>query len=360
MTMSRKGIKDKNRLKGIKLDKLQELIDSGRLYRYVEFCPIIGIERLQGDSKIKQLTELNAICEYEKENTKFKFIRMRSEDEIVLYNERSKYTPIIEYLLTEYLLDKVEKGECENGIYFLTTPQSLLKLGMVNENFLLIHSNSRKWDYRRAALTYHRSDFSMKDINYFLSATYANILKPIIRDSFKSIDNKRGIMIQRGFTLYMDNDGIRTYRNVLTTSREGQLIANITGRALGQLGISSTDKLYQKPNAVVNKFHRICDTLCKEELGYDGFYDCYALSINEERLEQIYNWNYYAAQKALNERVIERISTTKQLDTLTGKSRTNLINAVIDLNTNYNFQSDYELLTDKRERRTSWKKDIIT
>lgn len=360
MTMSRKGIKDKNRLKGIKLDKLQELIDSGRLYRYVEFCPIIGIERLQGDSKIKQLAELNAICEYEKENTKFKFIRMRSDDEIVLYNERSKYTPIIEYLLTEYLLDKVEKGECENGIYFLTTPQTLLRLGMVNENFILLRSSQTKWDYRRAALTYHRGDFTMSDVNRFLSITYINILKPIMRDAFKSIDNKRGLIIQRGYKIFINNEGTRTYRNVLATSREGQKLTNITGRALGELGISSIDKLRYKPNAVLNKFHHICDTLCKEELGYDGFYDCYALSINEERLEQICNWNYYAAQKALNEKIMERISTTKQLDMLTGKSRTNLINAVIDLNTNYNFQSDYKLLTDEREKRTSWKKDITT
>lgn len=340
--MSRKGIKDKCRIENIDLDKLQKLIDSKHTYRYVEFCSLLGLEKLQGNSKIKQLSELNAICEYEKEGTKFRFIRIRSQNEIVLYDARSKYIPFIECILIDMLLDKIEKGECHNGIYYITTPQSLLRLGMVNENFLLFHSNEQKWEYRRAVAKYHHEDFTVKEINDFMSTTYRHILKPIVRDSYKSLDNKRGLMIQRGYKLFLQGeDKSRTYRNVLSSSREGQVLTNISGKVLEQLGISSMDKLYTHSADIINQFYATCDELCKQELGYDGFYDCYALSINQERLEKIYNWNLCSAQQVLNNKMVERIGEAKQLNRLTGQSRKNLINAVINLETDYDFQGDY-------------------
>ena len=349
MTMSRKGVRDKCHIENIDMEKLQKLIDSGRTYRYVEFCPMIGLEKLQGDSKIKQLAELGAICEYEKESTKFKFIRLRSDDEIVLYNERSKYTPLIENLLLEFLLKKIEYGECENGIYYTTTPQSLFYLGMVNENFLLLHSSTHKWQYKKAAVKYHRGDFDMKDINAFMSITYRHILKPIVRDSFKSIDNKRGIVIQRAYKAFIQGEEARTYKNILLTSREGQVLTGIVGKALEQIGIEGLDKLYTKPLDTINEFYSICDIMCKQELGYDGFYDCYALSINEERMKKIRNWNYAAMQQELNKRTIERVENAKQLEKLASKSKTNLVEAVIDIETAYNFQDDYDKFVGERK-----------
>lgn len=351
MKKSRKGIKDKCHIENLDRDKLQELIDSGREYRYTEFCPKIGLERLQGDSKIKQLNELGAICEYEKNKTKFKFIKMRSEEEIVLYNERSKYIPIIEYLLIEFLLDKNERGECEGGIYYFTTPQSLLQLGMVNENFALIHSSPHKWECKNAAVKYHHTDFNMRDINTFMTITYRNILKPIIRDSFKSIDNKRGIIIQRGYKVFLQTDDMRSYRNILVTSREGQMLTSITAQAMEEVGIESMDTLYTMPTEKIKLYYSTCDRLCKEQVGYDGFYDCYALSINEERLRKIHNWNYYSAQKELNRRTIGRVETAKQLEQMSTKSKNNLIDAVIDIETQYNFQSDYERFMDERKKK---------
>lgn len=350
MKKSRKGIKDKCHIKNLDRDKLQELIDSGREYRYTEFCPKIGLERLQGDSKIKQLNELGAICEYEKNKTKFKFIKLRSEDEIILYNERSKYVPLIEYLLIEFLLDKNERGECHDGIYYITTPQSLLQLGMVNSNFTLLHSSPHKWECKNAAVKYHHTDFSMRDINTFMTIAYRNILKPIVRDSFKSIDNKRGVTIQRGYKVFMQVDGMRSYRNILVTSREGQMLTNITAQAMEQVGIESMNNLYAMPMDKIKLYYATCDRLCKEQVGYDGFYDCYALSINEERLKKIRNWSYDSAQRELNKRTIGRVETAKQLERMSTKSKNNLIDAVIDIETQYNFQSDYERFVDERKR----------
>ena len=77
MTKSRKGVKDKCRIEKLNKEKLQELIDSGCEYSYAKFCPILGIDRFTGNVKEKQLKELEAICEIEKNGTKYRFIRMR-------------------------------------------------------------------------------------------------------------------------------------------------------------------------------------------------------------------------------------------------------------------------------------------
>lgn len=46
---SRKGIEDKTHIENLDIEKLQKLIDSKRDYRYSEFCPMIGLPKLQGN-----------------------------------------------------------------------------------------------------------------------------------------------------------------------------------------------------------------------------------------------------------------------------------------------------------------------
>ena len=340
MTKSRKGVKNKCRIEKLDKEKLQELIDSGCEYSYAKFCPILGLDRFTGNVKEKQLKELEAICEIEKNGTKYRFVRMRDEDEIILFNERAKYLPFIGNLLSEIILEKIKDGECENGIYYLTTPQSLEILGMVNKNFLLFHNNNRKWEYKTEAAKNHVDDFSMKDINTFMSITYSHILKPIIRDSFRSIDNQYGIVIQRAYKCFIKDDDITIVQNFLATSKTGQKITAIAGKALEMIGIGSMDKLFLQKQSVIKEYYSICNIMCKEQLGYDMFCQCYAISINEERLTKIYNWSRWAMKKELNRRAVERIESAKQLKHMTINSRDNLINAVIDLNTKYNFK-DY-------------------
>lgn len=340
MTKSRKGIKNKCHIENLDREKLQDLIDSGKEYSYAKFCPIIGLDRLTGNAKERQLKDLETICEIQKNKSKYLFVRMRNEDEIVLFNERAKYLPFIGNLLTEIILEKIENGECENGIYYLTTPQSLEMFGLVNQNFMLLHNNSHKWQYRTNAVKNHNNDFSMKDVNTFMTIAYSNILKPIIRDSFRAIDNQYGIVIQRAYKCFIKNDEGVIIKNYLATSKTGQKITGIAGKTLEMIGISSMDKLFLQKQSVIREYYSICNIMCKEQLGYDMFCQCYAISINEERLNKIYNWSRWAMKKELNRRAVERIESAKQLKHMTINSRDNLVNAVIDLDTRYNFEEE--------------------
>lgn len=343
MKNSRKGIKDKKHLNNLNIEKLKELIDSGKEYSYAKFCPMIGLERLQGTSKDSQLKSLEIICEYEKVGTKYKFLRLRKEDEIVLYDDKAKYLPFIGTFMYQLFMEKERAGECTDGLYYITTPQVLKEIGMVNRNYTYLHNHKNKWEYRNITYQNHKEDFSKHEINAFMDITYRQILRPIIRDSFKLIDNQYGVAVQRAYKCYCIVGESRIYSNHLVTSKIGQQITWIARDALEEIGVDSMDKLYVMKASIIRKYYDLCNKLCKERLNFDGFCQCYAISAKPNSVGAIYNWNKEAIRRELNKRIIERIKTAKSLGGLRDNSKNNLIDAVISLDTDYDFEAEYNI-----------------
>ena len=341
---SRKGIKDKKHLKNLDMEKLQELIDSGKEYNYSKFCPMLGLEKLNSHSKESQLKALEIICEYEKVGTKYKFLRLREDDEIVLYDDRAKYLPFIGTFMYQLFMEKEKAGECVNGLYYITTPQALQELGMVNRNYTYLHNHKNKWEYRDIAYRNHKEDFNKYEINSFMDITYRQILRPIIRDSFRLIDNQYGVAVQRAYKCYCIVGENRIYSNHLVTSKIGQQITWIARDALEEIGVDSMDKLYVMKASTIRKYYDLCNKLCKERLNYDGFCQCYAISAKPNSVGAVYNWNKEAIRRELNKRIVERIKTAKSLGKLRGDSKDNLINAVIYLQASYDFEKEYKLI----------------
>ena len=75
-------------LKGIKFSELQKLTETKELLTYPKLCEKIGITKFPSNStkRVKQLTELGMVCEYEKKNH---FLRnyyiMRYEHETIFF-----------------------------------------------------------------------------------------------------------------------------------------------------------------------------------------------------------------------------------------------------------------------------------
>ena len=114
--------KDKSRIETLNIKNLYKLINDDRLYGYREFCRILEIPILNAGSasQQKQLRELNMICEYEKDGNKYRFIKIRSEDELVFYNERAIYAPLIKYIISEKFLTNECKDMMIDGILYIT------------------------------------------------------------------------------------------------------------------------------------------------------------------------------------------------------------------------------------------------
>lgn len=337
-------VKSKNvdtRLEGLDWDALQKLVKTDKLYGYREFCRILNLKILGSgsSSQLKQLNELSMICEYEKVNSKYRFLRMRSSDEITLYKERSVFTPLIEYCLSEKFLNMKKNNDLhiQNGILFFSMSNLLLWCGMVHENYQFMRQGDNKFDKKLAICIKH--GFNLSELSKFLTVSYDNILKPIVRNALKSMDNKKSITIQKGFKVYryVDN-GRKVIKNVLATSSLGQQLEHIIADVYTEFRITNTQELFFMSNEQRQQLYDRCNFLCSSELGYDGFYDCYAIIINEYRTR----YNISVLKKELNKRTQRRILDSKFLDDIHTKSRKDFVATMIALDSNVNFRNDLE------------------
>lgn len=351
MSKTGKGSKSESHLEDLNKDKLNELIESNQLYGYREFCRILGIKILPSGStsQFKQLKELSMICEYEKQNRKYDFIRMRTKDEIILYNERAIYSPLIEYIVSEKFCTTECREKMEDGILYLSMPELLTWTGMVNENYNIMRREFRNYQTRLAVHfinhQYGGNMLNVGDMKTFLNVSYQDILKPIMRDALKSMDNRKSITIQRGYKLFKEDDkGWVTYKNVLATSDEGKEILHICSDVFSELGIKKVQELYGSKRNLSPVYYDRCNELCAERMGYDGFYDCYAIIVDQIRTAH----NMDILLEELNKRIRERIRSSKHLNALSVNSKETMIDSVIDLKTEYNFKNDMSKFYDEK------------
>ena len=350
MAEKKKRSKKKDWLEGLKPEAFYKLINSDKLYGYREFCRILGIPIAPSGStsQIRQLDMINMLCEYEKENSKFRFVRMRDERDIELFRCNTSYSYLIKCALAQTLLTSNYADKLVDGALFLTMPKMMEICGMVNENFNIAR-NANEYKRHIIALS-HPDDFgkffnNYTNLNYFIETAYG-IIKSIMREALKSMDNERSLTIQRGYILYKSNDnGGTSVKRVLSFSPDGEEIERICGDVLTEMKIKRMNDLYYCDKKTSQRFYNRCNELCRERLEYDGFYNCYAMQVNERRMEYMLKTDYC---KALNYRTQDRLYKAKQFDELGEKFKHNLITAMISLTTTYDFDQDYKSATKER------------
>lgn len=337
-----KGSREKSHIEALNWEKLQELIDTDRLYGYTEFCRLLNIpvKSSGSGSQIKQLSELSMVCEYEKINTKYKFIRMRNRDEIMLYKERSTFTPLIEFALTEKFLSLSASNDknMKDGILFFSMGNILDWCGIVHQNFEYVRKHQqKKFTDHRLAISF-KHNFNAGELLRFVNVSYDKILKPMVRNALRSMDNKKSIVIHKGFKLYRYNEDSFSYNNILASSELGRKIENIIANVWTEFGIKKAQNLHFMSNEKRQKIYDRYNEKCQQELGYDGFYDCYAIVINQARSKH----NLQAIKQDLNERVQNRFLSSKYLDDFIVGEKNRFIGTMIDLKTETNFSEDVE------------------
>lgn len=350
MTEKKKKNKKKNWLEGLNPEMFYKLINSDKLYGYREFCRILGIPIAGSgtNSQSRQLDMINMLCEYEKEGSKFKFIRVRNEQDIEVFQKQLGYTQLFKYSLMQAFSQEEFQKNIQEGILFITMPKLMEMCGLVNKNFGIFRNASehKKWVISMV----HKDEFGRGADNYnnlkrFVDVAY-DVIKPIVRDSLKSMDNEHSITINKGYVLYKKlDDGVSLRKRVLKGVGEGEEVFKICGDVLSEFNIDKMNDLYFGNAEKIQQYYDRCNELCKERIGYDGFYDCYAISINPQRIEYMLNVNY---TQALNNATKEKLDETKLLEEIGNKFKRNLIGATADINTTYDFNQDYQLATQER------------
>lgn len=350
MAEKKKKSKKKDWLEGLKPEAFYKLINSDKLYGYREFCRALGIPIAPSGStsQLRQLDMINMLCEYEKENSKFRFVRMRDERDVELFRCKPSYSYLIKCSLAQVLLTSDYSDKLVDGALFLTMPKMMEICGMVNENFNIAR---RANEYKRHIIALsHPDDFgklfnNYANLNYFIDTSYS-IIKAIMRDALKAMDNERSLTIQRGYILYKSNgENSQLIKKVLSFSPDGEEIERICGEVLTEMGIKRMNDLYYSDKKTSQQFYNRCNELCQQRLGYDGFYNCYAMQVNERRMEYMLRTDYC---KALNYRTQDRLYNAKQFDEIGERFKNNLIMAMINLSTPYDFDQDYKIATQER------------
>lgn len=329
---------NKDWLQGIKYENLTYLIQSDKLYGYREFCRILNIPICPSgsNSQIRQLNELSMICEYEKINHKYNFISLSTEDEIKLYNHRSVYITLIELCLLEKFLEFQEKetdNNFQHGILFFSLSTLMQWCGIVHDNFTIAkHSNIYS---KRIICLKH--EYNLDEFNHFLTISYNKLLKPLLRSALKTLDNRGSIVIHKGFKLFsVGSNGYITYRNILSSGSIGQQLEQIIAQVYTEFHIGKVQELFFMEQQVKNRFYHRCNEICQQTLGYSGFYDCYAISMNWNRMRH----NIQVLQQELNKRIQTKFQTSTLLQDLNPQAKQQFILSMIDLDSLDDYKED--------------------
>lgn len=332
-------MKKQNELESLDLDKLRYLTKTDKVYGYRELCRILHlpIKHSGSNAQIKQLGALSSVCEYEKVNSKYRFLHMRTDEEIALFQERATFTPLIECCLTDKFLTLAEQQNqyYQDGILFLSMSNMLSWTGAVHENYMYMKNKSLEG--RVALSKIHQ--FNLNELNTFMIISYDQVLKPMIRNALRTMDNKKSVTIYKSYKLYKENDtGFVEYTYTTNSDPLGQRLEQIIADVYTEFNIKNVQSTFFLKKEIMSQVYKRCDELCKERLGYNGFYDCYGILVHTERSQH----NLKEIKQEINNRTQDKIMTTKYLDRLTTQSKKDFIDTMIDINTTTNFKDDYE------------------
>lgn len=332
-------MKKQNELESLDIDKLRYLTKTDRVYGYRELCRILHlpIKHSGSNAQIKQLGALSNICEYEKVNSKYKFLHMRTDEEIALFQERATFTPLIECCLTDKFIELTQQQNqyYQDGILYLSMSTMLSWTGAVHENYMYI--KNKNLETRMTLSQIHQ--FDLNELNTFMIISYDQVLKPMIRNALRTMDNKKSVTIYKSYKLYKESEiGYIQYTYATSSSPLGQEIEQIIADIYTEFNVKNVQATFFLKKEMLAQLYKRCDELCKERLGYDGFYDCYGILVHTERSKH----NLQEIKREINHRTQDKLMTIKYLDSLKTSSKKEFIDTMIDIDTTTNFKNDYE------------------
>lgn len=328
-------------IRDIDLNNLQKLIASGEECSYRTLCKKLNLKFYSNRSsaQIKQLNELLLICDYEKHKSKYKIIRMRTEDEIMLYKERSVFTSLIEYCISEKILEIANKknSNMQNDTLFLSTKTLILWCGIVNNNYNYIRTKHSRIE--KVAMLSSQYGFDIKELYQFLNISYDQIFKPLVRNALKTMNNKRSVLVQKGFTVFnITDEGYYVYKNVLMTDTIGMEIENIVNEVRAEFNIDNDKSWFMIERNIKNKIYQKSNKLCYERLGYNGFYNCHAITINNYTSK----YDLDLLRHDLNKQIQDKLMVVNSLENIRNAQKKKFIATMIDIDTTANFRYNIE------------------
>lgn len=272
--------------------KIENLKEGQEIKNYKELCNILEIKVSAGNSKIKQLNELQMYCSYEKVKNKFIINEIYENPILMLDRNNNKYIDLIANILISYLHTKNVTNK--NSIT-LTAGNMMEILGLVNENYSI--GNRHKRELSQVL------NIDILSVYYFYNNT-KNEFKNIITRSLKSLKNRRVLDYTTVKMIYTKDK-----QYIEATDKEIALIVDIEKIALDKLKLKTFKEVFLK--CKLREFQKLVKNQLPKSWIY--YFDAYKLFVGEIALRIEYE-NMNIKQLELNKRALERTDSRLKLN----------------------------------------------
>lgn len=296
----------------------------------------MNIEIKSGNTKIKQLKDLNIYCKYHKEGNKYIIDQIYENPKLklddILKSKNNKYIKLLSNIILEYLYNNSE------DLKEIPLMKLFSILGITNDNYYY----GDKFKKELSQLY----NVQLASIYYFYSNT-KNEYKKIIERCLNNLQN-RSVLFWDHCIMIIDKENNKVFKADKEFKKE---ILNTQKEVLQYLNYNNLYELFRNKKDV-NKFNQ----LIKKEIGYN-YYFAYDITIGDKAIEIEYN---SILKSNINNLIIDRTETifNKGEYKYYSSDYRILIDTLINENNNNN--NFYNTLKEKqKENNKNYKKQII-
>ena len=290
-----------------------------------EFCPLLDLEiKTSGKAKQLQLNGLKQYMELDTSNRKIKIVKIYDENEIKLIEQHGKFTSYIENILIDYLI----KNNSKDYDVRLTYREIFESIGILNKKYYEVLRPNKPTDIgKHRYIEIVANDMKIKEktvscnLNLFFEYT-ESLLKRMIKDSLKSMEKRKLIIVSKSFRLYRKTvspiNGKEYVESKDCTDEETSIILKIYRDVMNDFGIQKINEIFYKEHEnELNLFFKDINNRIFERFNYevhsptfklilaDGAFDVeYEPSLNMMKLNQNVQRKLYFA-KSIDKEVVD-------------------------------------------------------
>lgn len=281
---------------------IKNLTEGMEIKNYKELCNILEIKVSDGNSKKKQLKDLERYCKFRKEGRKFIIEQIYEEEKAKIYP--SVYMEFIGNILIDYLYKNLSNPGDRK---ILTIGKMIEIVGLANENYEI--GNRHKKALSKAL------NVNLLSVYYFYNNTRGEF-KRIIERALKSLHNRR-ILTFNKIKMICCKDGVyQVYRQA--TDQEESYITDIEKEVLNDMKYKSISEVFIK--CKMKTFQKKVKNKLPE--GWIYYFDAYSINVGTKAIKMEYE-NIKEQREELNKRSLKKVH--KQLKTNENTVNENLL-----------------------------------
>ena len=315
-----------NKLFKVNLIELKKLESTGEPVSYKVLCKKIGLDRVEGNQKRKQLKDLQKICSFDKNGSKYVITDVFSDtDEISLEHGNNVFDQYIERILIHIFQSN------PNPIY-VTNSSLITILFMVNSNFKSVRSNEEL--KQNKAHEYH---CVVKNLDMAMTVISNNILGRWARTALRRISAKgyfSAIPSYQFSTSYnMEIGHVEkihfTTHDVAPDDEMYSIIDSSSKAVLAEMGLTSRRMDINKRIAYYRKLSEKVKEMVGDEIeNLETVWDCLVLKRTDDQ-DIVTTINLSDAIAKVNAEAVRKCEVSRQLNFLTGTARENIVSNLI-------------------------------